>query len=160
MTDRIHESAKGALRRELIFLSSMTEIDLRWLRLFYLYGVQPVPTSLYSQFCAAVARGDRQFNMSPGMQLRDFMKVEDAGADIVNVALAPQAPRVINICSGKPTTVLKIVEQWRAEMGAKIELSLGALDYPTYEPFAFWGDNGRLSALLGRQASAQVQVVG
>jgi nucleoside-diphosphate-sugar epimerase len=88
--------------------------------------------------------------MSAGEQMRDFMKAEDAAAAIVEVALAPQAPRVLNICSGAPISVRELVERWRTELAADIELNLGAVEYPSYEPFAFWGDNGRLSKLLAR----------
>ena len=149
--------AKDALRRELEFLKETTPFELRWLRLFYLYGSGQPPTSLYSQFRAAVARGDRRFDMSAGEQLRDFMKVEDAAAAMVAVALAPRAPGILNICSGAPTSVRELVERWRAETAAEIELNLGAFPYPAYEPFAFWGDNRRLCALLGRPGAGGTQ---
>jgi dTDP-6-deoxy-L-talose 4-dehydrogenase (NAD+) len=146
--------AKDALRRELQSINETAPFDLRWLRLFYLYGSGRTE-GLYSSFQAAVARGDRRFNMSPGDQLRDFIKVEDAAAAIVNVAMAPRAPVILNVCSGEPTTVRDIVERWRREMATDIELNLGALGYPAYEPFAFWGDDGRLAELLGRTAPQQ-----
>ena len=85
-----------------ILLRAATPYDLRWLRLFYLYGSGQAPTSLYSQFRAAVARGDRRFDMSVGDQMRDFMRVEDAAAAIVRIALNTQAPRILNVCSGGP----------------------------------------------------------
>ena len=147
--------AKDALRRELQFISTLTPFDLRWLRLFYLYGEGQAPTSLYSQFRDAVARGDRTFAMSPGDQVRDFLKVEDAAEAIVDVALARKAPRILNVCSGRPTTVRSLVEQWRTDAGADIELKLGVHGYPAYEPFAFWGDNSRLNKLRGVPAEDQ-----
>jgi hypothetical protein len=33
-------------------------------------------------------------------------------------------------------------------MNAEIGLNLGAFGYPSYEPFAFWGDNTRLADLV------------
>lgn len=146
-------AAKDALRRELQSLNATSPFELRWLRLFYLYGGGQAPTALYSQFQAAVARGDRRFDMSAGDQVRDFMKAEDAAAAIVEVALAPRTPPILNICSGTPTTVRSLVERWRAEMAADIELNPGVFGYPAYEPFAFWGDNKRLCSLLGRPGS-------
>jgi dTDP-6-deoxy-L-talose 4-dehydrogenase (NAD+) len=140
--------AKDTLRQQLEVLSETAPFDLRWLRLFYLYGDGQPKTSLYSQFQAAVARGDRTFDMSAGEQSRDFMKAEEAAAAIVRTALTDQAPRILNVCSGVPVTVRALVERWRMEMNADIALNLGALPYPTYEPFAFWGDNRRLAELL------------
>ena len=140
--------AKDALRRQLEDLNQTTPFDLRWLRLFYLYGDGQPATSLYSQFRAALGRGDKTFNMSKGDQLRDFMRVEEAAAAIVAAALAAKAPRVLNVCSGTPVSVRELVEKWRNEMAADIELKLGALARPAYEPFALWGDSRQLSALL------------
>lgn len=144
--------AKHGLRLELELLNATAPFDLRWLRLFYLYGGGQAPASLYSQFHAAVSRGDKTFDMSKGDQLRDYMKVEDAAAAIVAVALAPRAPRIINICSGQPASVRSLVERWRAEAATDIGLNLGVLPYPTYEPLGFWGDDGRLAALLRRRS--------
>ena len=143
-------TAKDALRRDLERLSATTPFDLRWLRLFYLYGDGQAPTSLYSQFRAAIARGDKRFDISAGDQTRDFIKAADAAAAIAAVACAPRAPRILNVCSGMPTTVRSLVERWRADMAADIELNLGVFGYPDYEPFAFWGDDRRLRELLGR----------
>jgi dTDP-6-deoxy-L-talose 4-dehydrogenase (NAD+) len=140
-------AAKDALRRALESLSETTPFDLRWLRLFYLYGPGQSPNSLYSQFQAAVARGDRRFDMSGGRQLRDFMQAADAAEAVVAATLAPATPGILNICSGAPTSVRDLVERWRAELGADIELNLGALGYPAYEPFEFWGDDRRLAEL-------------
>jgi len=139
--------AKDALRRELEALSDAAPFELRWLRLFYLYGSGQAQSSLYSQFQAAIVRGDRAFDMSKGDQLRDYMRVEDAAAALVTVARAEAAPRIANICSGQPIAVRDLVERWRAERGADIALNLGALAVPAYEPFAFWGDNSRLAGL-------------
>jgi dTDP-6-deoxy-L-talose 4-dehydrogenase (NAD+) len=147
-------TAKDALRRELETLQGQSPFDLRWLRLFYLYGEGQAPTSLYSLFRAAVGRGDAAFDMSPGDQQRDFMRAEDAGEAIAAVALASRAPAIVNVCSGKATSVRSLVERWRTEMGSSIALKFGVLGYPAYEPFAFWGDDGRLAALLGRTATA------
>lgn len=150
--------AKDVLRRDLQFLSATMEFDLRWLRVFYLYGPGQSATSLYSLFHAAVARGETRFDMSPGDQVRDYSKVQEAAAAIVDVALAAEAPRLLNICSGAPTTVRELVERWRAELSADIELNLGAFGYPGYEPFAFWGDSGRLCALRGVAATAASEI--
>jgi dTDP-6-deoxy-L-talose 4-dehydrogenase (NAD+) len=141
--------AKDALRSDLEDLARSKPFDLRWLRLFYLYGEGQAPTALYPQLRAAIARGDRKFDMSAGEQERDFMKVEDAAAAIVAAALAPQAPHILNICSGAPVPVRRLVERWKAELSSGIELNLGAYPYPDYEPMSFWGDDTRLRALLG-----------
>jgi dTDP-6-deoxy-L-talose 4-dehydrogenase (NAD+) len=145
--------AKDSLRRALAAPAGTSPTDLRWLRLFYLYGSGQAPTSLYSQFRAAVGRGDRTFDMSAGDQMRDFMRAEDAAAAIAEIALQPRAPRILNVCSGTPVSVRSLVERWHKDIAADIELNFGALPYPAHEPPAFWGDNGRLRQLLGQAAA-------
>jgi dTDP-6-deoxy-L-talose 4-dehydrogenase (NAD+) len=149
-----YASAKDLLRRELEAAAVQPSLDLRWLRLFYLYGEGQAPTALYSLFRAAVARGDKRFDMSPGDQLRDFMPAEEAGAAIAAVAMAPRAPGIVNVCSGAPTTVRALVERWRSDLGSGIELNPGAMGYAAHEPFAFWGDNSRLARIVGESAAS------
>ena len=78
--------AKDALRRQLEALSDSTPFDLRWLRLFYLYGrASRQPRSIRnSRPRSPVATA---LDMSKGDQLRDFMKAEDAGSGHRRVSL-------------------------------------------------------------------------
>ena len=129
--------AKAALHQQLTFLQQNTPFQLSWTRLFYLYGVGQAPSSLYSQLKLAIQHGDKVFNMSGGEQLRDFLAVEQASEQIAQLALSNHNG-TINICSGKPISVRRLVENWRGS--ADIELNLGYYPYPDYEPMAFWGD--------------------
>lgn len=131
--------AKDALRRQLKYLQSVNPYALTWARLFYLYGEGQPGTSLYPQLKSAVARGDKAFNMSGGEQLRDYLDVADAAKQIVSLALERKNHEIVNVCSGKPTSVRRLVEGWIEENGWPIILNLGYYPYPDYEPMAFWG---------------------
>lgn len=146
--DNPYGYAKDALRRQLEFLQKVTPFDLTWARLFYMYGEGQPKGSLYSQLKDAVVREERVFNMSAGEQLRDYLPVEEVARAIVFLATRPGNPGCINICAGKPISVRTLVEGWIAEYGWKIALNLGHYPYPDYEPMAFWGDRGRLDAIL------------
>ncbi|SFQ26083.1 NAD(P)-dependent oxidoreductase [Variovorax sp. 770b2] len=140
--------AKDALRRELEFLAGDTGLALTWARLFYMHGEGQAPTSLYSQLIAAGQRGDAEFRMSGGEQLRDYLHVRDVAGYLV--ALAKQAPGagVVNVCSGEPRSVRSLVEEWREAHRIQARLVLGHFPYPAYEPMAFWGRNAKLEQLL------------
>lgn len=148
LPDNPYGYAKDALRRQLEFLKSVKPFDLTWARLFYMYGEGQPKGSLYSQLKDAVLRGERVFNMSGGEQLRDYLPVEEVARQIVRLALAKCNVGPINICSGKPVSVRKLVEQWLLENNWEIELNLGYYPYPDYEPMAFWGSNQLLSKLF------------
>ena len=143
--------AKDALRKQLEFLQSVTHFNLTWGRLFYMYGEGQPSTSLYPQLKEAVLRGDKIFNMSGGEQLRDYLPVEDVAHQITQLALAQQDIGAINICSGNPVSVRRLVQQWLSDNGWEIELKLGYYPYPDYEPMAFWGDREHFDTILEHQ---------
>lgn len=140
--------AKDALRREMQFLAADQNFALTWARLFYMYGEGQAPNSLYSQFLAAGARGDAEFRMSGGEQLRDFLHVRDVARSLVALARKGVAAGIVNVCSGAPTSVRSLVEGWRESHGTSMKLALGHYPYPTYEPMAFWGLNDKLKQCL------------
>ena len=140
--------AKDTLRRQLEFLRSEHPFALTWARLFYLHGEDQPRNALYPQLKAAVARGDKMFNMSGGEQQRDYLAVEAAASLLVRLALLRKDAGIVNVCSGNPITVRALVERWIAENGWSIKLNLGHYPYPDYEPMVFWGDRSRLDLLL------------
>jgi nucleoside-diphosphate-sugar epimerase len=146
--------AKDALRGELQYLAKTAGFDLTWARLFYLYGEGQASSSLYAQICAAAERGDKVFDMSGGEQLRDYLPVEKAAHHLVELALGNARPGTVNVCSGQPVSVRRLVEGWIAQNHWSIELNLGVFPYPDYEPLAFWGSRKKLDEALqfnGRQ---------
>lgn len=139
--------AKNALRLQLEFLKSVHPFNLTWARLFYMYGQGQSKASLFTKLKEAVVRGDKVFNMSGGEQLRDYLPVEEIAHRVVRLAMLKRDIGVINICSGEPISVRKLVEQWLDENNWKIELNLGHYHYPDYEPMSFWGDSSRIDGI-------------
>ena len=143
--------AKDALRRLLEPLAAGKGMVLQWARLFYMYGPGQNPNSLLPQLDHAIERGDEVFNMSAGEQLRDFMPVETVAARLVDLDENPGCTGVVNVCSGRPTSVRRLVEEHLARRGAQMRLNLGHYPYPDYEPLAFWGNAEKLHSAIGRQ---------
>lgn len=142
--------AKDTLRCQLEFLKAIHPFQLTWARLFYLYGEGQAESSLLPQLRQAAERGDQVFNMSGGEQLRDYLPVAEAAWHLVSLALAKKDIGAVNVCSGTPISVRKLVEGWIKENGWSITLNLGHYPYPDYEPMAFWGDAKKLSTLIGK----------
>jgi dTDP-6-deoxy-L-talose 4-dehydrogenase (NAD+) len=137
--------AKDMLRRQLQYLQQARPFNLTWTRLFYLYGEGQAANSLLPQIKRAVEQGDRVFNMSGGEQLRDYLPIVDVVKHLVSLAMTGSNNGVVNVCSGKPISVRKLVEGWIEENGWSIDLNLGYYPYPDYEPMAFWGDRDKLT---------------
>lgn len=136
--------AKDALRQQLNFLQAIKPFNLTWARLFYMYGEGQPDSSLYPKLKESILRRDKVFNMSGGEQLRDYLSVGEVASRITQLAVTGDNVGAINICSGKPISVRKLVEQWLQENGWEIELNLGYYPYPDYEPMAFWGDSSQM----------------
>jgi len=138
--------AKDALRQQLAYLRIEKEFTLTWARLFYMYGEGQPASSLYPKLREAVLRGDKVFDMSGGEQLRDYLPVTEVARRIVQLAMGDKGVPVVNICSGKPISVRKLVEQWVQDNHWNIQLNLARYPYPDYEPMAFWGEVSPLEA--------------
>lgn len=140
--------AKNALRCQLEYLKRSHPFQLTWARLFYLFGEGQAKSSLFPQIKEAAERGNKFFNMSCGEQLRDYLPVDEAARHLVSLALAKRDNGIVNICSGIPISVRRLVEEWIKENRWTIQPNLGHYMYPDYEPMAFWGERKKLTSLL------------
>jgi len=135
--------AKYCLLRQLEYLRATRPFELLWTRPFFMYGEGQNPNSIYPQLLRALAGNASGFPMSGGEQLRDYLPVEEVARMLCALALSRRTG-VVNVCSGQPVSVRRMVERWLAERHATIHLDLGHYPYREYEPMAFWGDTERL----------------
>jgi dTDP-6-deoxy-L-talose 4-dehydrogenase (NAD+) len=96
------------------------------------------------QLDLALAAGRESFDLSRGEQLRDYLPAAEVAALIVKVALQTRHDGIFNVCSGRPISVRRLVEEHIAAKGGRLRLNLGVYPYPEHEPLAFWGDPARL----------------
>ncbi len=141
--------AKDKLRKQLQELQREYDFQLKWFRLFYVYGVGQNPNSLLSSLDRALENGDEEFNMSPGDQVRDFIPVKEAVDIIARISLLDKDSGIVNCCSGNPVTVKEMILKTLKEKGKSIKLNPGHYPYSDLEPFSFWGDRKKMDSLLG-----------
>lgn len=132
--------AKNTLRQYLECLQTTQKFSLKWARLFYMHGPGQNPRSILAQLDSAMANGDQIFRMSGGEQLRDYLPVQQVAQQLL-ANLSAGGDQLTNICSGKPTSIRRLVEERIRERGSDIQIKLGHYPYPDYEPMAFWGTN-------------------
>ena len=143
--DNPYGLAKDTLRKFLEQLKKKIDFDLKWVRLFYMYGKGQNSNSIFSQLDNTLKNKELSFNMSGGEQLRDYLPVEKVAEYIVKIAMQNNVQGAINCCSGIPISVRKLVENYLAEKQKSIYLNLGYYPYPDYEPMAFWGNTDKLN---------------
>jgi nucleoside-diphosphate-sugar epimerase len=139
--------AKNVLRQYLEDWCAQQGVVLRWARLFYMYGDGQHPNSLLAQLDRAIDGGETKFDMSGGEQLRDYLPVTEVARHLVALAEHESFAGTVNVCSGSPISVRRLVERHVAARGASIALNLGHYPYLDYEPRAFWGCARTLAAL-------------
>ena len=152
LPDNAYSLAKHNLRLFLEALLQQHPFVLQWARLFYLHGPGQSADSLLAQLDRAIDAGKRQFDMSGGEQLRDYLPVQEAAGYLAALLEHPEFTGVTNICSGQPVSVRSLVERRIKERGAAITLNLGHYPYRDTEPFAFWGSRKRLDRVLGKKS--------
>ncbi len=140
--DNPYALAKDTLRKFLQSLHRQKPFVLQWARLFYMYGEGQNSRSLIAQLETAINRGDKEFKMSGGEQLRDYLPVKEVAKRLVSLVEHRQFDGIVNICDGKPTSVRRLVEYYLINNGRDdMKLNLGHYPYPDYEPMAFWGSS-------------------
>jgi len=140
--------AKDTLRKFIESLQNNYSFVYKWLRLFYPYGHGQYKKSLWSQMEDAIITNAKEFNMSQGEQLRDYLPVQTMAEYIVSAALQDEITGIINCCSGKPVSVRHFVEVFFNQHSYPIKLNLGYYPYPKYEPLAFWGNDGKIKSII------------
>lgn len=140
----VYALAKQSLYRSLHHLRKQHDFDLKWLRLFYLFGEGQSEHALLPQLQRAIGRGQTSFNMSPGDQLRDYLDIDTCAELIVKLAFQNKIDDIINCCSGKPTQLRDLINNYLADQRSTIRINYGYYEYAKHEPHSFWGDTKKL----------------
>jgi dTDP-6-deoxy-L-talose 4-dehydrogenase (NAD+) len=113
-----------------------------------MYGSGQSKNSLIPQLEEAIQSKNTNFRMSRGEQIRDFLSIDKVAEYICKISYQREIDGIINCCSGRPISVRNFIEQYIKENNYNINLDLGYYQYPSYEPFAFWGDDKKLHKIL------------
>lgn len=125
-------------------------------RLFAVYGPgQPPKTLVPSAVCAALE--GRDFPMTPGEQMRDFVFVSDVVEGYLRVAAAPGVEGAsIDLGTGQAWTIRDVVK-WLFELaGSKGKPLVGALPYRPGETMKLVADIRAAQELLNWQATVSL----
>jgi len=99
-------------------------VEFVWCRLFYLYGEGEDSRRLFPYVRARIEAGE-PVELTSGTQIRDYLDVAVAGAQIATIALG-DVTGAHNICSGQAQTVRQLAEQIADEYGRRDLLKFGA----------------------------------
>ena len=115
-------------------------LKVAYLRIFNAYGDGQYEKNLWPSLVSAASLG-KDFQMSPGNQIRDFIKVEDVANQFISIAISNKLisgrPLVVNCASGNPQTVKDFcIENWN-KFSKGGNLDIGSLSYRDNEVISY-----------------------
>lgn len=120
--------SKAAASTALLGLARHLNLRLQLLRIFQVFGDGEAATRFWPSLRAA-AREGRDFPMSAGVQVRDFIEVTDVAAQFVAALdfsrVEPGRPQVCNTGTGRAQTLLAFAQHWWHAWGATGQLQPG-----------------------------------
>jgi nucleoside-diphosphate-sugar epimerase len=107
-------------------------IYLSYFRLFSVFGDGQYEKNLYPSLKKSALTG-MDFPMTKGEQVRDFIHVEQVASKFVEELkfenINKGEPRILNVGTGKPQSVLEFSQNWWNIWNAKGKLQIGAIPY-------------------------------
>jgi nucleoside-diphosphate-sugar epimerase len=131
-----YPTSKAAASIAFLGLARELQLQLKLLRIFQVFGTGEQATRLWPSLRKAAQEG-RDFPMTGGDQIRDFIAVEEVAKQLVqaldfsNVKIGN--PLVGHIATGRPQTILAFVEHWWQQWGATGQVRAGAVPYRANE---------------------------
>jgi nucleoside-diphosphate-sugar epimerase len=145
----LYGAAKHATRIAGEAYARQEGVSFAWGRVFLLYGPGEDERRLVPQIARALLEG-READTSDGTQIRDVMHVDDvAGGFAALLDSAVEGP--VNVASGEPVAIARVIELVGEEAGHPELLRIGALPRREGEPERLVADSGRLTEEVGFQ---------
>jgi nucleoside-diphosphate-sugar epimerase len=123
-------------------------VEVVALRPFMVYGPGERADRLVPSLIDACVNG-RPLDLTAGAQVRDFVHVTDVAGAFVLALTAPVAGEVVNIASGKPTSVRDVAVLVNEACGGSGQLNFGVLPYRADEVWDISGDITKAHDVLG-----------
>jgi nucleoside-diphosphate-sugar epimerase len=129
------------------WLAQRPGLSSAWGRLFFLHGPAEDARRLVPSVILAVLAG-RAAAIGPGMQIRDFLATQDAGAAFAAL-LDSEVTGPVNIASGIGTAIADVALRIGDLLGRRELVQIGALPPRPGEPPRLVADTTRLSREVG-----------
>lgn len=120
--------SKAAATTTCLGLARHLDLRLQVLRIFQVFGEGEAATRFWPSLRSAALEG-RDFAMSAGVQVRDFIEVSDVAAQFLRAldfdGVTPGQPQLRNIGTGRAQTLLEFARGWWTTWGATGQLMPG-----------------------------------
>ena len=143
----LYGTCKNATRQILDAYCRKTAMPFAWARIFHLYGPAEPEVRLVPAVILALLNG-QVAKCTHGEQIRDFLHVEDVAAALWAIAKS-ELCGTVNVGSGQPVKVRKIVETIAQYLRREKDVAFGALPADPQEPPLLLADVRKLAKEVG-----------
>lgn len=140
--------AKNALRQSVLMYAKDKNVNVMWLRAYYILGDDYKNSSIFTKLLQAAADGKKEFPFTSGKNQYDFITVNELAAQIAEASLQDKYTGIINVCSGKPVSLAERVEQFIQDNHLNIKLNYGAFPDRPYDSPIVYGDNSVIEKIM------------
>lgn len=142
--------AKNALREYVELCAQRTNKPFQWLRAFYIVKPDLVGESIFSKLMQAGSEGKHTFPFGSGKNQNDFLDYGEFSEMVAETIVQDEVLGIINIASGEPQPLAKVVENFIRQNGLDITLDYGVYPQRQYDSKAVWGDSRKIKKIMSR----------
>lgn len=142
----LYGECKGSLYRIFNAYAKQMSCSYAWGRVYCLYGPYEYPQRLIPSVIKSILSRSKA-KCTHGMQIRDYLYVEDAADAFVDL-LDSQIEGAVNIASGHPITLKELVLQIDEKLGCEALVDFGAIETNKNDAACIAADVTRLSCEL------------
>lgn len=117
------------------------------IRIFNFYG-PGMPENFFISQLETSIKNNKEFKMTYGEQIRDFIEISDLVNIIIKLINCPIDKEVINICTGNGVKIKDLAINIARKYNKEHLLQIGALPYRENEIWEMVGDNEKLKKML------------
>lgn len=146
--DTFYSLAKLTLKQAIELYIKNKNICFQWLRFFTPYGNDKLNNSILSKILKWDEEGKDTFPFTDGSEQYDYIHIDELSRQVVAVINQRLFDGAINICSGKPTSLKEIVENFISQNALKIKPDYGAFPCRSYDSPIIYGDNTKINRIM------------
>lgn len=140
--------SKNALRQATLQLAEGKDVNVYWLRAYYILGDDTKNHSIFTKILEADGNGQDFFPFTTGKNLYDFITVDELSKQIASAVSQDEITGIINVCTGRPLSLAERMEQFIEEHNLSIKLKYGAYPDRPYDSPGTWGNPDKINEIM------------
>lgn len=140
--------AKNALRQSILLAAKDKDVNIFWLRAYYILGDDRRNSSVFTKLLVAAEDGKKEFPFTSGKTKYDFIDVKVLAKMIAVTSTQDEYTGIINVCTGNPISLADRVEAFIKEHQLDIKLKYGSFPDRPYDSPLVYGDSTIIEKIM------------